>query len=107
MRTPLPLRCLRAAGRLAWAAITAVLFCLLFLLALDLIQCAEGLFTDAGGDAVLSVGKWKFIFREELLNVCREKWDVLCRAACKVVPAPLSAPGRKLIELIIHAFARR
>lgn len=104
MRTS-PLSCVvRAVCRLFWAVVTALLLCLILLLAADLLRCAGALFTDAGGDTILSLGKWKFIFREELLAVCRDKWNLLCRATRAVLPTPLPEMAGELTELIISAF---
>ena len=107
MQTSPPFRVLRTALHLLRAVLTAVLLCLLLLLTADLLQYARTFFSDAGRDTLLSVGRWKFIFREELLTVLREKWNLLCRAAHAVLPAPLADPSSKLIELLIRAFTRR
>ena len=87
MRTPLLSRVLHAICRLFCSLITALLLCLILLLAADVLRCVGTLLTNMGGDKVLTLGKWKFIFREELLTVCREKWDLICRAARTVVPS--------------------
>ena len=107
MRTPLLSRVLHAVCRVFWAFITALLFCLILLLAADIVRCVGALFTNMGGDKVLTLGKWKFIFREEMLAVCREKWDLLCGAAKAVVPAPFPEMAERLAELIIRAFSLR
>lgn len=107
MRTSPPFRLLRTIMHMFCVVLIAVLLCLLFLIAADLLRHMGMIFSDAGGDAVLSVGRWKFIFREELLIVMREKWNMLCRAAHTIFPAPLSEPSENLIKLIIHAFVRR
>lgn len=106
MRTS-SLRVFRTVLQLFRALLVAVLLCLLLLLAADLFRYTGTLFDDVGGDTVLSVRRWKFIFREELLTELQEKWDMLCRTAHTVLPAPLADPGSKLIKLIIQAFARR
>ena len=105
MRTSLLSRGLRAVCRLFWALITALLLCLILLLAADVLRCVGALFTDMGGDKVLTLGKWKFIFREEILEIGREKWGLLCRAVKAVLPVPFPETAAGLAGLIIRAFS--
>lgn len=107
MRTPPLSHVFHAICRLFWALVTALLFCLILLLAADILRCVGALFTNLGGDKVLTLGKWKFIFREEILEISEEKWEMLCRAAKAVVPTPFPEIAGGLAELIVRAFSLR
>lgn len=107
MRTSLLSCFFRVIGRLFKALISALLLCLILLLIADVLQCVGGLFTNIGRDKVLSLGKWKFVFREEILTVCREKWDMLCRGAESVIPTPLPEMAVGVGKLITRAFFQR
>lgn len=100
-------RILRAVCRLLIALLLAVFLCLMLLLAADILRCVGGLFSRSGGDTVLTLGKWRFIFREEILSVFRAKWDLLCTAAKHAIPSPLPEIAGEWTELVVRAFSRQ